>query len=392
MIKNFTLGLLLFFSICGTAQSTFYPGTLTRSNKAPETIYFKGREYVITNNNELNVYSAASSKNKMILNASDFVEIKSDNENLVIETAIVKNYDSNKKQILRKLVGDVNSLYVFYENEKPLYVYKKGEQFTLLLKTNKDNLTNFREWLFKNFNPNNKKPTEFNNVDYKRASLIAFFIELDPTAIELEQEPTSKIFEYIVDAGINLNNIKYGGSDSFSDYSDIPATNFRIGAMTSININSVANDINLLAGVHYYTSIDNDSKTILFPQSLIQSRKATTTVNLSHLNISFGVKYNIHFESFSVSPFAMFDPIVIVTDYSLKTVRDDGQVYYDISALRNSPYAIRYGLQFKLSKFFASIEYSSMGDLDTIVVINGQQQAVTGNSNSLTFGFGYQLF
>jgi hypothetical protein len=281
---------------------------------------------------------------------------------------------------------------VFYENEKPLYVYKKGEQFTLLLKTNKDNLTNFREWLFKNFNPNNKKPTEFNNVDYKRASLIAFFIELDPTAIELEQEPTSKIFEYIVDAGINLNNIKYGGSDSFSDYSDIPATNFRIGAMTSININSVANDINLLAGVHYYTSIDNDSKTILFPQSLIQSRKATTTVNLSHLNISFGVKYNIHFESFSVSPFAMFDPIVIVTDYSLKTVRDDGQVYYDISALRNSPYAIRYGLQFKLSKFFASIEYSSMGDLDTIVVINGQQQAVTGNSNSLTFGFGYQLF
>jgi hypothetical protein len=394
MIKNFTLGLLLFFSICGTAQSVFYPGTLTRNDNSNESVFFKNREYVLTKNGELNIYSQDNDESKISLSANDFTRLISSNEQLVLETTSLPNFKKGKKIVLRKLVDGKNSLYSFYDDDNIYFVNKKDNQFVLLNsnKTKNENDISLREWLFHNFNPQNKKASEFQNIKYNSTSLKEYFLTYNANGRELEQEPSSNIFEYIVDAGINLNNIKYGGSQSFSDYSDISATNFRIGARTSININSVANNINLLTGVHYYTSIDKDSETILFPESLVQRRKATTTVNLSHLNISFGVKYNIHFESFSISPFAMFDPIVIVTDYSLKTVRDDGQVYYDISALRNSPNAIRLGLQFKLSKFFATMEYSSISDLDTVVLINGQQQVVIGNSNSLTFGFGYQLF
>jgi hypothetical protein len=391
MIKNFTLGLLLFFSICGTAQSIFYPGTLTRNDKASETIYFKGREYAITNNNELNVYSAASSKNKMILNASDFVEIKSDNENLVIETAIVKNYDSNKKQILRKLVGGENSLYVFYENEKPLYVHKKGEQFTLLLKTSENNQINFREWLFKNFNPNNKKPIEFNNVAYKRSSLIAFYIESDPTAIELEQENKVKFFNLGAHVGYSNYNIGVSNQNENVSSNGLSGSNVRFGFKTFFHIDEISNHLTFFAGIDYHTSLYASGNSVLFPQSNLSRRDATTEVALHFISCQLGFKYNIHFNNFTISPSISFEPFIYIGDRNASTIRDDGSIFFD-TEIRDNPKAFNIGLHIDaFQNFYAFVEYGTITEISTFPRTRALTEFTSKNFSRLTFALGYKF-
>ncbi|MEP0480484.1 MAG: hypothetical protein ABJD23_09720, partial [Nonlabens sp.] len=380
-------------SFLSFSQSTFYPGTLTKNDGSKETVYFKNKEYVIDSNGELNIYQQESDESKIIITANDFTKIVSHNDQLFLETTVIKELKSTDKLILKKLVEGDNSLYLLRLEENNYYVDKKNGNYTLLEKRKSKDINSiiYKEWLFNNFNPSNLIAVDFSRISYDQDDLVEYYTDYNPNGNELTLENRVKPINISILGNYVNNNISLKSTSI--THERINSSNIKIGLNINYNIDKVQNRVTAFGGLNYYTSIDDQGNSVVFPESDIQRRDAVNPIEFNYWSFNLGVQYNIHFDRFSLSPYLSYESLYLTSDNRIAAIFEDGTTFYDSNNFIKDPTAINLG--FKITAFkniTATVEYSYLTDLSA-TYFNGQNLQVTeAKINRLSIGVGYKLF
>ncbi|WP_405369581.1 hypothetical protein [Nonlabens sp. Asnod2-A12] len=392
-MKNLLLLTLLMISYLSFSQSTFYPGTLTKNDGSKETVYFKNKEYVIDSNGELNIYQQESDESKIIISANDFTEIVSHNDQLLLETTVIKELKSTDKVILKKLVEGDNNLYLIRLEENNYYVDQKNGIYTLLEKRKSQNINSiiYKEWLFNNFNPSNLMAVDFSRISYDQDDLVEYYTDNNPNGNELTLENRVKPINISI-LGNYVNNDISLKTASIA-HENINSSNIKIGLNINYNIDKLENRVTAFGGLNYYTSIDGQGNSVVFPESDIQRRNAVNPVEFNYWSFNLGVQYNINFNRFSLSPYLSYESLYLTSDNRIAAIFEDGTTFYDSSNFIKDPTAINLG--FKVTAFkniIATVEYSYLTDIATKYTNGLDSQIIEAKINRLSIGIGYKIF
>lgn len=380
-------------SFLSYSQSTFYSGTLTKNDGSKETVYFKNRELVIDSNGELNIYQQENSNSKIIVTANDFTEIVSHNDQLLLETTVIKELKSTDKVILKKLVEGDNSLYLIRLEENNYYVNKKNGIYTLLEKSKTKNTNSiiYKEWLFKNFNPSNLIAVDFSKTSYDQGDLVKYYTDNNPNGNELTLENRVKPINISLLGNYVNNNISLKSTSIAHER--INSSNIKLALNINYNIDKVQNRITAFGGLNYYTSIDDQGNSVVFPESEIQRREAVNPIEFNYWSFNLGLQYNIHFDRFSLSPYLSYESLYLTSDNRIAVIFEDGTTFYESNNFIKDPTAINLG--FKVTAFkniTATVEYSYLTDISA-TYFNGQNlQVAEAKINRLSIGIGYKIF
>lgn len=392
-MKNLLLLTLLMISYLSFSQSTFYPGTLTKNDGSKETVYFKNRDVILNSNGEINIYKEENNKSKIIITANDFTEIVSHNDQLLLETTVIKELKSTDKVILKKLVEGDNSLYLIRLEENNYYVDQKNGIYTLLEKRKSQNINSiiYKEWLFNNFNPSNLMAVDFSRISYDQDDLVEYYTDNNPNGNELTLENRVKPINISI-LGNYVNNDISLKTASIA-HENINSSNIKIGLNINYNIDKLENRVTAFGGLNYYTSIDGQGNSVVFPESDIQRRNAVNPIEFNYWSFNLGVQYNIHFDRFSLSPYLSYESLYLTSDNRIAAIFEDGTTFYDSNNFIKDPTAINLG--FKITAFkniSATVEYSYLTDISA-TYFNGQNlQVAEAKINRLSIGIGYKIF
>lgn len=391
---KYLYSLLFFISFNSFAQTSFYSATLTDNDDTKKTVYFKNKQRVLNDDGTLIVYNSESSDSKVYLKAGDFKSIKTADNNLHLISVSVPNLAKTNNIILRELVAGVSSLYAYKDREgKLIYVDLTNNEFTVLARTRKDAdaPVAYRQWLFENFNPKGKEERDYINFSYSSSSFIEYYIENNTNARELTQEPKVKA----LNLGLHAGYVSHGVTSKIGDrvYDKVTTSGYRIGTRVALNLDRIANKFTVFGGIDYNGVIDGTSPGVIFPESSTQRTEGVYTAEIPYWSFNVGAQYNIHFKSFTISPYVSFEPIFLTSDYNLNFILDDGRVFYDVNEFNKDATSFNVGVKANiLNDFYILIEFSSMSQLNGVFGFIDDGGRINSEINRFSVSLGYHLF
>lgn len=355
---------------CYTAKSqssNFNRAKLTKKNGDIQEVFYKVRQYIIDQKGNLNIYSSPSNSNKLNITPNNFSKIESDDKDIIVVSAMVKDLDKNKPVLLRKLVDGNLSLYRHINSlGQSTFINKSNNNYSKLSKNakNKDNKY-YKEWLFKNFNPKKNKVSSYISLKYNQDDLNGYYTSNQSNSLQLTQEEKVKTFNLSIYSGILFNKMT---GDPFGT-EQAKSTNFKIGAQGLINLDPVKNNHSLFGGLTYYTSISDTGLFIVNPQSQFQRRNIETEVELNFWSFQLGYQYNFHINKISISPFFAFEPMFYLSNNSLVGIsqEDESQIFIT-DLFTGNPKSYNVGLKISSQQnIFILLEYNSITEIVTLL-------------------------
>ncbi|WP_179333057.1 hypothetical protein [Winogradskyella costae] len=394
-MKHYFFIIILLLTYVSQGQvSNFNKAKLTKKNGDIQDVFYKEKQYIIDQKGKLNIYSSPSSSNRLIITPNNFSKIEADGKNIIVVSAYVEELDKNEPILLRKLVDGNHSLYKYVNSiGESTFVNKSNGNYSKFSNNakNKDN-TYYKEWLYRNLNPQKNDVSSYNSLKYNQDDLISYYINNQSNSVQLTQEEKVKTFNLSIHSGILINTI----SGDLFDAEEAKSTSLKIGVQGLINLDPVKNNHSLFGGLTYYTDISGTGSYIASRQSQYQRRNIDTEIELSLWSIQLGYQYNFHINKISISTFFSFEPMFFLSDNSVEAISQEDQSQVFITNLfEGNPKSYNLGLKISTQQnLFVSLEYSTLTDIIALqpVVSSGGFIKRHIDLSYFSVGIGYKVF
>ncbi|MGB5983577.1 MAG: hypothetical protein WBG46_15685 [Nonlabens sp.] len=386
-IKILTLTFLA-FAYLTSAQLSFLPAKLTIKKGQTIDVSFKTKSKIL-NKGEITIYNPQD-HSKLIYDANQFLEFKADGIEIV--TATIPDIKSSPI-ILRKITNTNPELYQYTsENKKTVYVLKENTNYQVLRINKKAGGSDYKEWLYNNYNKQNFEPSYFSKLNYTKSSL-AEYLNPNSDNYMLKQEPKVDVFNLFISAGYNVNSLDISSSRSYA-FDASSAKNFQIGLKGQVNLDRLTNNLSAIGGVNYQTNFRGSDKLTVFPNSNINRTEERYSYNLDFIGVYFGLQYNWHINHFTISPYASFEPVF------LKNSKDNVVIEYenfnlpDIKTIkkRNNSTIFNLGLNLSYSnKYQLNFSYGSFSNLPLLMDFGTEGGIFNLDLSRIQLGFSYRV-
>lgn len=282
----------------------FSSAKLIKPDGTVQEVYLKGRQSSIDEQSNLIIYSGRDRSTKMLVAASEFDRLVSDDNELVIVSSVVQGLNNNDPIALRMLVEGNPSLYEYpNDTDDTKFVAEKEGSFTYLIPVDqaKDVDSNYLKWLSVNANPKAQDFSHYAELSYSRKSLIEYFLRNSKGAEQLEGEYRVNTFEFYGLTGINLYQFEHDWL--LGPIEDNSETNFGIGVRMLINLDRLSNRLTMFAGLGYQTPLNFTTSGSAYPEDHPYNEEVKLNVELQHFTSEVGFSYNIFIDEFKLSPF-----------------------------------------------------------------------------------------